>query len=64
MFENRVMKRLFGPTRDEETGEWRQHNDELYNVCSPNIVWVIKSRMRWAGHVERMGERRIQVFGG
>ena len=61
MFENRVLRRIFGLKRDEVTGEWRKlHNEELNDLyCSPNIVRVIKwRRVRWVGHVARMGERR------
>ena len=61
MFENRVLKRIFGPKRREVSGEWRKlHNEALNDLySSPNIVWVRKSkRMRWAGHVARMGEGR------
>ena len=68
VFENRVLRRIFGPKRDEVTGELKLHNEELNDrYCSTNTLRVIKSRrMRWLGHVTRMGEgdRRVQGFGG
>jgi hypothetical protein len=67
VFENRVLRGIFGAKRDEVTGEWKKlHNEEPPDVYSSrNIVRVIKPRtMRWARHVARMGERRAKVCGG
>jgi hypothetical protein len=61
VFDNRVLRRIFGPKRDEVTGDWRKlHNEELHNLySSPSIIRMIKSRrMRWAKHVVRMAEKR------
>jgi hypothetical protein len=68
VFENRVLRRIFGPKRDEAVGEWRRlHSGELHDLySSSDIIRQMKSRrMRWVGHVARMEEgRNVQGFGG
>jgi hypothetical protein len=60
VFENRVLRRIFGQKRDEVTVEWRKHhNEELHNLySSPNIVWVIISRRKWVGHIAGIEDMR------
>jgi hypothetical protein len=61
VFENRVLRRIFRPRRDEVTGEWRKlHNEEIHDLySSPSIIRIMKSkRMRWTGHAARMGKKR------
>jgi hypothetical protein len=64
VFENRVLRRIFGPKRDEVTGEWRKlHNEELHDLySSPSIIRIIKSlRMRWVDNVARIGRRGMRI---
>jgi hypothetical protein len=64
VFENSVLRKIFGPKRDEVTREWRRlHNEEHYDLYSPNNICMIKlKRLRWAGHVARVGRGKMQYI--
>ena len=67
MFENRVLRRLFGPKRDKVKGDWRNVRNEVLNYLYSSlriVQWIKLRRMRWAGHVACMGERCVQGFDG
>jgi hypothetical protein len=64
VFENRMLRRLFGPKRDEETGGWRKlHNEEFHNLySSPSVITMIRpKRMKWTGHIAQMGRRGVHI---
>jgi hypothetical protein len=62
VFENRVLRRIFGPKRDEVTGGWRKLHNERNLYSSPDIFWMIKTRIRWAKHVALMGSEKCSGY--